>query len=324
LLVLATTTATAPRTANEPHGPPYMPLDPTRDPWAQLKERHAGQECLYIGNGPSLTKMDWSFVDVARIPVIFGVNKIYLGLRQFNLRLTYLAATNRRILTGTSLNAFLGQATPESGVVDRDVVKFVRADRWMQSAEYNAAHNVVPIRSISTCSRSACRYAVPKPEGGTDELGHKRVSYRNDTTLCDAHCRSCFCDASAAYVEGNTVTYAALQLLYLMGCQRVYLVGVDHRFEQQGAANTAQLMLGSDPNHFHPLYFGGNQTWDLADLPSSELHYRLAKERFEDDGREVVDLTVGGRLNVFRKADYRELFKPTGGRARKPNLKAAP
>jgi len=81
------------------HGPALVPLDPLREPWSQLKNRHAGAECLFIGNGPSLNKIDWSFVDAAGFPVIFGVNKIYLGLETFNLRINYLACTNRRILT---------------------------------------------------------------------------------------------------------------------------------------------------------------------------------------------------------------------------------
>ena len=166
----------------------------------------------------------------------------------------------------------------------------------------------------------------------------------NDTAVCADACRACFCDPSRAYVEGNTVTYASLQVLYHLGCGRVYLVGVDHHFVQSGAENSAQLLQGADPNHFAPEYFAvrginrsmhscsylrpsnhapfgsshQNMTWDLADLASSEHHYGLARERFAADGREIVDLTVGGKLTVFRTADYRELFKPDGGAARNP------
>jgi hypothetical protein len=202
-----------------------------------------------------------------------------------------------------------------STAIDKDVVKFFRADRWLASEEYNAAHNVVPIRSISLCNASTCRTAVPHPEGGLDALGHRKMKYVNDTSVCAAACRACFCDPSLAYVEGNTVTYASLQILYHLGCARVYLVGVDHHFIQSGTENSAQVLQGDDPNHFTPGYFA-NMTWDLADLASSEAHYHLARERFEADGREIVDLTVGGKLRVFRKADYRELFKPDGGAAR--------
>ena len=44
----------------------------TRPAWPQLKDRHAGAECLYIGNGPSLNKLDWSFLNAARLPVVMG------------------------------------------------------------------------------------------------------------------------------------------------------------------------------------------------------------------------------------------------------------
>jgi hypothetical protein len=199
--------------------------------------------------------------------------------------------------------------------VDRRVVKFFRADRWLASEQFNKDNNVVPIRSVSLCNATTCRTAVPHPDGGLDALGHRKMKYVNDTSVCAAACRACFCDPSRAYVEGNTVTYASLQILYHLGCARVYLVGVDHHFVQSGAENSAQHMEGADPNHFDGSYFA-NQTWDLADLASSEAHYQLARERFQADGREVVDLTVGGKLDVFRKADYRELFKPDGGTAR--------
>jgi len=301
---------------SQPHGPPPFPLDPTRDAWSQLHDRHAGEECLYIGNGPSLNKIDWAFVDAARLPAVMAVNKLHLGLRMYNLRVNYWACTNRRILTrNQSLHAFESE-------IPAAVVKFFREDRWMKDAEWNAAHNVVPIKSISICSSSTCRYAVPTPGGGIDELGHRRVKYVNDTGRCASACRHCFCDPSLAYCEGHTVTYAALQLLYFMGCQRVYLVGVDHSFQQTGSANSAGVIEGDDPNHFVSGYFGGGQTWDLADLESSEKHYGIAKERFEADGREIVDLTVDGHLTVFRKADHRELFKPDGGMARSPTRQA--
>ena len=138
------------------------------------------------------------------------------------------------------------------------------------------------------------------------------------------------------------MTYASLQLLYYLGCQRVFLVGVDHSFVQSGEENSAQVLVGDDPNHFgarprpppalqHALqhsaeartpraaaaagYFA-NQTWDLADLASSERHYRIARERFEADGREVLDATDGGKLTVFKKVDWRTLLRPREKRMR--------
>jgi len=47
----------------------------------------------------------------------------------------------------------------------------------------------------------------------------------------------------------------------------------------------------------------------LGDLETSELAYRLAKYHFEQDGREILDATVGGKLQVFKKVDYQSLFE---------------
>ena len=65
---------------------------------------------------------------------------------------------------------------------------------------------------------------------------------------------------------------------------------------------------GDDPNHFNPQYFGKGFRWQLPDLETSEIAYRMAKQAFEADGREVLDATVGGKLQVFRKVDFDEYF----------------
>ena len=48
--------------------------------------------------------------------------------------------------------------------------------------------------------------------------------------------------------EGYTVTHYSLQALYYLGCQTVYIVGMDHSFQQSGGPNQKQLMKGEDPN----------------------------------------------------------------------------
>ncbi len=109
--------------------------------------------------------------------------------------------------------------------------------------------------------------------------------------------------------ESATVTYVALQIAYFMGFQEVILIGVDHNFETKGKANTTVVSQGDDPNHFHPGYFGKGFRWQLPDLEKSEVGYQLAKKMFERDGRKVLDATVGGKLTVFERIDYNQLFK---------------
>jgi hypothetical protein len=109
--------------------------------------------------------------------------------------------------------------------------------------------------------------------------------------------------------EGATVTYMAMQLAFHLGFAKVILIGVDHSFTTTGPANKLVTATAADPNHFDPAYFGPGVKWQLPDLETSEVAYRLARQHFEADGREVVDATVGGRLTVFRKVLYEQIFR---------------
>jgi hypothetical protein len=108
--------------------------------------------------------------------------------------------------------------------------------------------------------------------------------------------------------EGATVTYVAMQLAFHMGFTTVVLVGVDHSFSMQGPAHQVVESGGDDPNHFHPKYFGKGFRWQLPDLQTSEYAYRLARAAYAADGRRIIDATVGGRLDVFEKADLRAVL----------------
>jgi hypothetical protein len=115
-------------------------------------------------------------------------------------------------------------------------------------------------------------------------------------------------DARGRLWEGATVTYVALQLAYHMGFSQVILIGVDHSFTSKGKANQTVVSQGDDPNHFSAGYFGKGFRWQLPDLDTSEVGYRMARQAYEKDGREVLDATIGGRLTVFKKASYDSLF----------------
>jgi hypothetical protein len=108
--------------------------------------------------------------------------------------------------------------------------------------------------------------------------------------------------------EGATVTYTALQLAYHMGFEKVILIGVDHNFETKGTPNTTVVSEGDDPNHFNPQYFGKGFRWQLPDLQTSERSFSMARRAYKADGRQVLDATIGGKLQIFPKVDYEKLF----------------
>jgi len=116
------------------------------------------------------------------------------------------------------------------------------------------------------------------------------------------------CDATKRLWEGATVTYTCLQLAFYMGFSKAILIGVDHSFATKGTPNKTIVSQGDDPNHFHPKYFGKGFKWQLPDLDTSEVGYMMAREAYRTAGREVVDATIGGKLTIFPKVDYRSLF----------------
>jgi hypothetical protein len=115
-------------------------------------------------------------------------------------------------------------------------------------------------------------------------------------------------DARGRLWEGATVTFVALQLAFHFGFQQVILLGVDHQFATQGEANKTMVSEGDDPNHFSPGYFGRGFRWQLPDLDTSEIAYKMAHDAYRGAGREVLDATVGGHLQVFPKIDLASLF----------------
>ncbi len=60
-----------------------------------LKDRHAGERCVIVANGPSLNKMDLSFLpDETSI----AMNKIFLGFESLGFYPNYYVAVNRKVI----------------------------------------------------------------------------------------------------------------------------------------------------------------------------------------------------------------------------------
>ncbi len=173
-----------------------------------------------------------------------------------------------------------------------------------QTTYYVAVNQLV----LEQCSEDISRLKMPKFVSCRGPLD---LSFPADTVFLNTSGRKPWFsfDPSEIVWEMGTVTNVALQLAYYMGFQQVILIGVDHDFATKGPPNTEVCSEGDDPNHFSAEYFGKGFRWHLPDLETSELGYRMAKAIFEADHREIVDATVGGKLQVFRKVSYESLFE---------------
>jgi hypothetical protein len=61
----------------------------------QFKDIHADQRCVIIGNGPSLNRMNLSFLEKE---ITFGLNRIYLLFKKWKFRPTYYVAVNPLVI----------------------------------------------------------------------------------------------------------------------------------------------------------------------------------------------------------------------------------
>jgi hypothetical protein len=221
----------------------------------RLQDRHRGERCFILGNGPSLRQTDLSLL---RHETTFGMNRIYLLFDEMGFATTYYVAINTLVVEQCA-----------SEIKRLTIPKFIT---WRG------------------------RYWLADDPGAI----FLDTDYTPPATFAT--------DASGRIFEGSTVTYVALQLAFYFGFDEVVLIGVDHHFTTAGPANVTVVSKGDDPDHFSPGYFGKGYRWQLPDLEASEQAYRMALSAYQSAGRRVLDATIGGKLDVFPKVDYRSLF----------------
>jgi hypothetical protein len=114
---------------------------------------------------------------------------------------------------------------------------------------------------------------------------------------------------------GGTVTYLCLQMAYYMGFTAVYMIGFDHSYQiptsliEFGKKGRDFLSTEDDPNHFHPDYFGKGYRWHNPRVDRMETAFQKSRLAFEANGRTIINATIGGKLEVFERVAYEDLFR---------------
>lgn len=93
-----------------------------------LKDRHLGERCILVCNGPSLNSMDLGFL---KNETSIGLNKIYLGFKKFRFYPKYYVAVNEKVLIQSS-----------SEIEELTSVKFI-SDRCPGLFSQNALTNIL-------------------------------------------------------------------------------------------------------------------------------------------------------------------------------------
>ncbi len=115
---------------------------------------------------------------------------------------------------------------------------------------------------------------------------------------------------------GSTVTYIGLQLAFHLGCDPVYLIGVDHSYGELGKLFPPGKVKITEENyplvqkcHFDPNYYKVGQVIGVPDVKIQEDAYRAARETYEKRGRRVFNAGVNSMLDVFERCSYDDLVR---------------
>lgn len=236
----------------------------------KLKDIHKGQRCFIIGTGPSLNQTNLSLI---KDEIIFGVNTLYAGLDKFGITCDYYAVSDG-IMWRKHIKDVLGV----------DATLFLGG---IAGKEYLEDLGLFP------------KYKRNKP------LVVRQLGWIHDSSGNFLFSR----DISKGAYEGSTVIIdMCLQMAYYMGFKEVYLLGCD--CDNSGALHFSKAA--------DPLNADGMEKLRLVN-PSHILFtddwsrtfkaYEMCKKVYEEDGREIINATVGGKLEVFKRKKLEDVIQ---------------
>lgn len=111
-------------------------------------------------------------------------------------------------------------------------------------------------------------------------------------------------DVSDHLCDGQTVTFASIQLAIYMGFKEIYLIGVDHNYSISLEAG-GKVRIDKTVHD----YFDNNVKPEYPSNPHASQHaYTIAREYCDTHGIKIFNATRGGKLEVFERVDFDELM----------------
>jgi len=132
-------------------------------------------------------------------------------------------------------------------------------------------------------------------------------------------------DCSEVVYSGWTVTYLNLQLAFYLGCDPVYLIGVDFNYGRIGDSFqpgvidvTEEVIKDIRSSHFDPSYHKVGSRFGVPHVDKQYRSFQKAHEVYEKHGRRIYNAGLDSELDVFEKVDYAGLFD-NGGQSSEKN-----
>ena len=234
-----------------------------------LKDKHKGERCFILGNGPSLNKCDLTLL---KNEISFAVNNIYYKTQETGYRPSYYMVEDNHVLKENfyAINNY------------RCDVKFFPENYRNKEALPDQSTIFIPM-DCGFYREGHPYYQIPR--------------FSRDVS------REVFAGQSVTIMQLQMAFYLGFSEVYLIGMDFSYDVPKSTVID--GVCYHSQE---NDPNHFHPNYFGKGKIWHNPRLDLVLESYKKCKEEFESDGRKILNATVGGKLELFERVDYQSIF----------------
>lgn len=240
----------------------------------QLKDKHRGQRCFLIGNGPSLRVDD---LEALKEEVTFGVNQIYTIFEKTNWRPTYYLCVDHLIYMRNhkKIHKMLSKS-----------LKFT----CLRNAIYSGVvyDDIFYISRLPECNDTS--------SGTVKMMDEPLFSY----------------DMIDGVYMHSTVLYSALQMAVYMGFSEIYLIGVDCNFKlQRDAAGRVFKNSAVVANHFSSEYECGLEEECAIPVETYRMlqGWEAGKKACEQKKIVFKNATRGGNLEVLERISLDKLLK---------------
>jgi hypothetical protein len=240
----------------------------------ELEGRYSGERCFIMGNGPSLNEMD---LGLLKDDQVWGFNRCYLLFDRIEWRPSFYVSVDTRVVPDNAdeISGLFKSLTD---------TKFFFPKKFRVKGYLGSSPNV---------------YWYHEKKQNKRNLPYSYFSL----------------DPSKYVRSVRTVTIAGIQLAVYLGFNPIYLIGCDTDYEipddvmyEDEAEEEIVSLADNDINHFDPEYFGKEKKYHQPFPERMIFHYHQVKQVCDQQQVEIYNATVGGKLEVFPRVDYKDLF----------------
>ena len=236
----------------------------------KLKGCHKDRRrCFLVGNGPSVQNQDLTKL---RDEVVFVTNYFVLHNQYREIEPTYYCVSDPRLFLD-GVNPHWGQLMRQKTQATIKCFPLI-AKKAVERSRLFHSNSVYYLNST----------AIPIWKVGRMSLDVSREVYRGDSVIID------FCFPLAFYMGFSEI--------YLVGCDMDYSLDKAEDCSQAYFYDVSSITAPRQSVEYH------KREWHDNVITS----YIIARKIFEKNGRKIYNAGHGGRLDVFERMNYDDLF----------------